>query len=378
MIKRLNNMKWQLLFFFGLAGGISVIGCVILWAYLESQWSMAELRWMMGGFILLSGLTVGYFAARHLQRKVDSLHFAIIQLNKGNLSNRIDVQESDPFQRIYHDFNAMAEYIEHKVQLLQELGEENVMLQAKSNEAAVIEERKRLARDLHDTVSQQLFAIHMTASSLPHIKKTNEEQASKLEEQLIQMSQHAQKQMRGLIAQLRPIELENRSLKDALEAWFPDYCRQNDMQGTLDIRINGSISEAIEHQLFLLIQEGMANTVKHSEADRVMLTMQERAHVYLVQISDDGVGFDPKKTRSGSYGLMTMQERAQKLGGRLDINSREGIGTRIDIRIPKFSKEAEQLPNEEQEGEVGSHPESVKKGEITENVTASTKNHDRR
>jgi NarL family two-component system sensor histidine kinase LiaS len=238
----------------------------------------------------------------------------------------------------------MAESMEQRIGWLQKLGEENVMLQAASNEAAVIEERRRLARDLHDTVSQQLFALHMTASALPQWIERDPQQASRLIEQLIGVSQHAQRQMRGLIAQLRPIELEGRTLQQALDRWFPDYCRHNQLQGTLDLELGEvdaspqNMPEAIEHQMFLLIQEGMANVVKHSEATRVTLSLRDTGRQYSLQIEDNGAGFDTSAVKVGSYGLATMKERAEKLGGSFEIFSRPGRGASLKVRIPKFKR----------------------------------------
>ena len=338
-MNRMSNMKWQLMLYFAAASALIVAICTAGWMYGAEELPLMK-RWLgFAAVVLFVGLAVGYLAAKHFQRKVDALHLAIIQLSKGNLSNRIPLSDNDPFRWIYRDFNAMAQSIEERVRLLQKLGEENVMLKAQANEDAVIEERKRLARDLHDTVSQQLFAIHMAASSLPKVADRDPALAGRLMEQLIQMSHHAQKQMRGLIAQLRPIELEGKSLKSALDQWFPDYCRQNGLQGTLDLSIGGTLPEAIERQMFLLIQEGMANVVKHSGADRVALSLHDRGHQYLLQIQDNGAGFDPHATKAGSYGLTTMKERAQKLGGDFEIFSRPGFGTRISIRIPKFKRE---------------------------------------
>lgn len=97
-----------------------------------------------------------------------------------------------------------------------------------------------MARDLHDTVSQQLFAIHMAASSLPKVLESNAPAAHTVLEQLIQMSNTAQKQMRALIAQLRPMELVGKSLAEALDQWFPDYCRQNGLKGIKDLDLQGS------------------------------------------------------------------------------------------------------------------------------------------
>src|SRR5690606_18083809 len=133
---------------------------------------------------------------------------------------RIPEEGARSFTPAYREFNEMAKKLEQRMQWLQRVGEVHVMREAASNEAAVLEERKRLARDLHDTVSQHLFAIHMSASSMPKLLEINPERAQDVLQQLIQMSSLAQKQMRGLIAQLRPLELEGRSLQEALDKWF--------------------------------------------------------------------------------------------------------------------------------------------------------------
>lgn len=179
----------------------------------------------------------------------------------------------------------MALEIESRLQLLQRLGEVEAFREQEVSEKAVTEERRRLARDLHDTVSQELFAIHMAASSLPKLLERDPGAAASVMEQLISMSHHAQKQMRGLISQLRPIELDDQSLEEALEKWFPEYCRANELQGQMDVNVRAPLSEAIEHQLFLIIQEGMANIVKHASAKEIHLTLQEKGHQYILQLA---------------------------------------------------------------------------------------------
>lgn len=205
-----------------------------------------------------------------------------------------------------------------------------------------------MARDLHDTVSQQLFAIHMSASSLPKVLERNAQQGQVVMDQLIFMSQMAQKQMRALIAQLRPVELEGKNLEDALEVWFPDYCRQNALKGMKEVELQGKLSEAIEHQLFLIIQEAMANIVKHAHARLVSMSLREEQRQVVLSISDDGQGFNEVPHKTGSYGLSTMQERAEKLGGKVEIISRQGSGTTIRVHIPKF---VEGMNGEQPQGE---------------------------
>lgn len=335
--KKMMNMKWELLSYFFVSQMLILFVLFVEWLYFAEALTLREQVISYVVIIVVVGMAVGYFAAQNAQRKVDTLHLAILQLSKGNLTNRIKADSNDSFGRIYHDFNSMAATLENKVKMLQKVSEEDVMKQGEVVESAVLEERRRLARDLHDTVSQQLFAIHMSASSMPKILERDIEVAKQVLEQLIQMSYHAQKQMRGLIAQLRPLELEGKSLTDALDKWFPDYCRQNGLQGSLEANVQGSISEAKEHQLFLIIQEAMANVVKHAAAKQVVLSMNEMEHQYVLSISDDGKGFN-RSAEPTSYGLSTMRERAQKLGGDTEIFSKPGSGTRIKVTIPKFEE----------------------------------------
>ena len=332
-------MKWVLPVYFFLVQLITLVLVFYGWM----SWSERGEDARMGLWseyllaLLLIGPVVGYVLARQYQRQLDILHLAIKQAAKGNLSEKLPMAGIHAFDPLYRDFNALLATIENKLRLLQQLGEADSLQEAETQQDAVLEERKRLARDLHDTVSQQLFAIHMSASALPKLLEMNQmETARQVVDQLVAMSNHAQKQMRSLIAQLRPLELEDRTLKEALEKWFPDFCNQNGLQGKLEIILPDELPEAVEYQLFLIIQEGMANVVKHAKAKQVSLALYDAGHQYGLQLTDDGVGFGGSSKTRTSYGLSTMVERARKLGGDAEIISRVGNGTTVNIRIPKF------------------------------------------
>ncbi|WP_313638497.1 HAMP domain-containing sensor histidine kinase [Paenibacillus sp.] len=330
----ISNTKWLLTLYFLLSGGVSA-GLMYAGAclgYIEVEDYRMWLYLSIG--IVLFTVIIGYMAGKRIQRRIDHLDLNMLQVAKGNLSVRMPESDDQSFARVYHEFNVMMDTVENKMQLLQRLGEQEVIEKEQAAESAVLEERRRMARDLHDTVSQQLFAIHMSASSLPKVLKVNEAQGQLVMDQLIAMSQMAQKQMRALIAQLRPVE--GRNLFEALEKWFPDYCRQNGLKGMKELELQGELSEAIEHQLFLIIQEAMANIVKHAEARLVSLSLREGSRQVVLSISDDGQGFEHIQQKQGSYGLTTMRERAEKLGGQVEIISRKGAGTTIRVHIPKF------------------------------------------
>ncbi|MFD0961578.1 sensor histidine kinase [Paenibacillus chungangensis] len=336
MVRFLRSGKWELIGIFVLASFVSLLLTFVLWQMLAPGSSLLELKlWSAVVIVVVSG-AFGYWAAQRFDQRVDTLHLSLKQAVNGNYQVRITEKGHNSFVPVYREFNELAKGMEAKMKLLQRLGEEKIMQEAASNEAAVLEERKRLARDLHDTVSQQLFAIHMCASSLPKLQELDEERAASVMKQLIDMSNTAQKQMRNFIAQLRPMELEGKSLKEALDKWFPDYCQQNGLQSRLDWRLVEPLSEAKEHQLFLIMQEAMANVVKHAKADGCTLTLAETERQVVMTLVDDGAGFKADAVGRGSYGLSTMQERAQKLGGTAEIVSKLGSGTRVKVNIPKI------------------------------------------
>ncbi len=306
----------------------------------------SDLWIVVAAAFLLVSAAFGYFAAQRIQRRIDVLYLGIKQAAHGNYATRLPEDGARSFTALFQEFNDMLQSMDERMQWIQRSGEEQVMREAASNEAAVLEERKRLARDLHDTVSQQLFAIHMSASSLPKLLELDRERAGAVMDQLIQMSSMAQKQMRGFIAQLRPLELEGRSLREALDKWFPDYCRQNGLQGVLEWRVKEKLSEAKEHQLFLIIQEAMANIVKHAGAETALLTVAETERQIVMTLQDDGAGFRADQVKRGSYGLSTMRERASKLGGDASIISKPGSGTRVRVTLPNYINEGAETVDE--------------------------------
>ncbi len=336
MVRRVRTSKWAA----SVYSGISTLILMILLYYgvvvFTDNVPNMETWMTWTSMLTIVQIAIAYRTGQRTQRKIDQMQLAMKQASAGNWDSRLPEVEGDAFSGVYHEFNVMLGQLEARLKLLQQLGEREVIEEMSSQEAAVLEERKRLARDLHDTVSQQLFALHMSASSLPKLLEKDAEHAQKVMEQLIAMSSSAQRQMRGLIAQLRPMELQGRTLEEALERWFPDYCRQNAMQGTLEIQIRGQLSDAKEHQLFLIIQEAMANVVKHAEAQSVRLFLGETDRQISLLIEDNGSGFRGEQVRAGAYGLSTMRERAQKLGGEAEIVTKPGSGTRVRVWFPKF------------------------------------------
>jgi len=349
MKRFLNNSKWNSCIYAGISSLIAMAVLWLLWNVFSDHDLSPEIWISLTVAVVLIQAGVAYVFGLRSQRRLDMLQLALKQGLAGNWSTRLPKLEGDVYADVFRDFNLLFSRLEDRMKLLQQLSERDAAAGESDKESAVLEERRRLARDLHDTVSQQLFALHMSASSLPKLLEKDPAQAQKLMQQLIAMSSSAQRQMRGLIAQLRPMELQGRSLAEALERWFPDYCRHNGLQGTLDIQLSGPLSEGKEQQLFLIIQEAMANVVKHAEARSVRLFLGETEHQISLQVEDDGVGFQPGKVREGGYGLSTMRERALKLGGDAEIVTKVGTGTRVRVWIPKFGEELPAVNGQEED-----------------------------
>jgi len=344
------NIKWRVMIYFFLFSVIAALCLLFSFDLFYVNPLTKEEKWVWALVLILVGQVIGYMTAKYIQRGIDALYLAMLEVSKGNFKARVNNESVHSFQYLYDTFNSMTSMLEERITLLQKLGQEKAQVEQEIINTAVVEERKRLARDLHDTVSQELFAIHMAASTLPKMQESNPQAVPALMQQMIKLSHHAQKQMRGLISQLRPIELNNHTLEEALDKWFPEYCRANELTGVLDVQVEGDIPDVIEHQLFLMIQEAMANVVKHASATRIVLTLKELDNQFIMQIEDNGKGFDRSDISSASHGLSTMRERSQQLGGETQITSQLEVGTKVRVTIPKLDQleeESERKDNDE-------------------------------
>lgn len=203
-----------------------------------------------------------------------------------------------------------------------------IRLAQQEQELALAAERNRLARDLHDSVNQLLFSLSLTARAGTEMAETPElkETFSYIQD----LAQEAQGEMRALIWQLRPRGLEN-----GIICALAGYAEMLDLP--LETKVTGvsSLPGRVEEVLWRIGQEALANCKKHSQAERVQLTLNTANEMVEMMIRDDGTGFnfDPEK-RLPSLGLKSMQTRAYSLGGKLEIHSKLREGTMIIVKIP--------------------------------------------
>lgn len=193
------------------------------------------------------------------------------------------------------------------------------------------DERQRLARELHDSVSQQLFAASMMLSAI-----NNNDMGESLTKQinlLEKMIQDSQLEMRALLLHLRPIGLKNKSLGEGIKDLVIDLKQKIPMIVKYDIE-DIDIAKGTEDHLFRITQEAISNTLRHSKGSKVTIELIETKDYVILRIQDDGVGFDTTKRDSQSYGLNTMNERALEIGATLNIISMPESGTRIEVKVP--------------------------------------------
>ncbi|WP_171056185.1 sensor histidine kinase [Paenibacillus sinopodophylli] len=199
---------------------------------------------------------------------------------------------------------------------------------------AVIEERQRLARELHDAVSQQLFAISMTATAVSRTIDRDWERAKRQVQLIEEMAAVAQSEMRALLLHLRPVHLDGKNLGQALTVLVDELKQKVPMAIMLEVDESIVLPPNAEDHLFRIAQEALSNTLRHSKAESMDIRLVRLNNQVYMSLQDSGIGFDLEAKRQTSYGLLTMEERVLELGGSLQMISKPGEGTFIQIWIP--------------------------------------------
>lgn len=271
---------------------------------------------------------------KEMKSRLEDLSAFIRILSRGKLSQRMKVVGDDDFSEIGLSLNHLADRLEKQVTSLQKLADENATLANQAKSAATIEERQRLARDLHDAVSQQLFALNMLSSAAVKTVNVNPDKAKKQIEEVASMASKAQGEMRALLLHLRPIHLSGDSLYDGINKLVHELTEKTDIEFIIDIEKMSGLNQGIEDHLFRIVQEGLSNALRHSEASQIKLLFYKRTHAIYLKLQDNGKGFDLTQKKKTSYGLKTMQERCEVIGGEFTITTQINQGTNIDIRVP--------------------------------------------
>jgi signal transduction histidine kinase len=263
------------------------------------------------------GVLFGLLASRRLVRRVRRLEQATVAVADGDYTVTLPVSGRDEVGRLEANFTTMT----------RQLGSALAAERQRATGDARAAERARIAREIHDAISQHLFGLRMIAAGMRRADPGNQ-QARAIEH----ITQEALRDMQALLVELRPASLDGAGLAPALQEICAAY---HDRLGvTVDASLDDVIVPApVEHALLRITQEACANAVRHGNARRLAVSLaRQDGHVELA-VRDTGTGFDPAAPHAGS-GLAHIHDRVAELGGTADIDSAPGCGAALTVRVP--------------------------------------------
>jgi signal transduction histidine kinase len=269
------------------------------------------------------GTAFGIWNTRRLVTRLGTLAAATGDFAGGDLARRVPDGTADEVGKVERGFNEMASRI-------QAMTADQTKL---VDERARTDERARIARELHDSVSQELFSVGLIAGGLQRALPAS----SPLQPEIASMRvtiENAMSEMRAMLLELRPALLDERGLASALTDLCTAYRER--LGVAIDARIEPiQVLPPADHALLRVAQEGIANAVRHADARHIAVDLARRdGHTELV-VADDGRGFDDRAAMSAhGLGLRIMHERMRELGGTLVVTSEAGRGTRLAASIP--------------------------------------------
>jgi signal transduction histidine kinase len=274
--------------------------------------------------LLPIGAVFGYLSTRRTVRRVRRLEDLTRDIAAGDLDRRASVTGHDELSGLEIGFNTMAERLNESIDSERQL----------SGAAARSAERTRIARELHDSVSQDLFSLGLLAGGL---RKALPE-GSSLQPEVAAMestSKRAIREMQALLLELRPIPMEEVGLVAALTELCQAYRTRLGVDVSLELG-DLSATPVVEHGVLRVAQESLANAVKHGDPAHVSLSVAQQDGIVRVLVTDDGCGFDagPDAVRTLGLGLASMRERVDELGGELVVASQPGAGTTVSVSVP--------------------------------------------
>jgi PAS domain S-box-containing protein len=210
---------------------------------------------------------------------------------------------------------------------------------AASQARAALEERQRLARELHDSVSQALYGIALGAQTALAALREDQDVTAGAEatQYVLNLAEAAIAEMRALIFELRPESLEQEGLVGALERHAASLRARHALNVDARLEVEPDVSLDTKEALYRIAQEGLHNAVKHAHSQSIRVRLEDGRQCVRLEVADDGVGFDPEQAYPGHLGLTSMRERAAAVGGEFEVVSAPGCGTRLVVRVPTGS-----------------------------------------
>ncbi len=210
---------------------------------------------------------------------------------------------------------------------------ENARLHERSRELSIVEERNRLARELHDNVTQRLFGVALAAESASTLLERDRDAAAAEIARVGELARGAMEELRAVVFELRPGSLEAEGLATVLRKHV-DVLRKVSGRA-IDLRVGEvpRLPSGRAAQVFRIAQEALGNALRHAEAEQIRVRLENGSGRLVLSVADDGCGFDPGAVRGKRLGLTSMDERATELGGTLTVTS-SATGTTVRLEVP--------------------------------------------
>jgi len=308
----------------------------------SNLWEMELFDFPYLSLILLTvagvGMFFGIFYGFFWLGKIRTIDHQLDGLLKGQ---RLDKEQVEPIRELKSIYNLIHQLDAKQMkqaEVSQQLATKRAEEREKSLQEVVVQERNRLARELHDSVSQQLFAASMMISAINETNKLEEPRINKQLAMVERMIHQSQLEMRALLLHLRPAALKGRTLQEGISELLTELLQKVPMEVEWKMEPI-HLDKGIEDHLFRILQEAVSNTLRHAKANSLHVLLIERDGYIIMRLIDDGMGFDVNEAnKPSSYGLQNMQERAIEIGGQFKIVSLENQGTRIEVKVPVTTK----------------------------------------
>lgn len=267
------------------------------------------------------GIVFGWIASRGLRRRLVTLSRAATAWSGGDFSVMPQDRSGDEIGRLTRNLTGMAGQLQSQLQARDEL--------------ARIEERNRLARELHDTVKQQTYAARMQLSAARNLLKSDPLAAATHLDAAIQLNRETQQELMQIIDELRPTALEGISLAQAIVDYAARWQERTRIKITTSIGANHDrlLPADVQRTLYRILQESLSNVARHAGAESVSISLEQTAHSVTLTVADDGSGFDPTTARDDKLGLIGMKQRLAEVNGTLRVDSRPRAGTTIIAEV---------------------------------------------
>jgi NarL family two-component system sensor histidine kinase LiaS len=336
-----RQILWSVAFSFLIA---VIIAAIFIFVFPLADWSELWNKHFMNipfvifipAFSITIGVILGAISGLFWRRQILVIDHSLHLLEEGRQSEVKEKPSITEMQTIAKRIEKIGKQMSEQAKLSQRLATEKVEDQETRIQEIIEQERSRLARELHDSVSQQLFAASMMMSAINETKQQSENENDREAKQLKmveEMIHQSQLEMRALLLHLRPAALKNKSLQEGIEELLIELSQKV----TMDIKWKTEafpLDKGVEDHLFRILQESVSNTLRHSKASSLEVLMIRRDDLVILRIVDDGVGFEVDETKAGSYGMQNMHERAVEVGGTLKVVSVKNKGTRLEVKVP--------------------------------------------